>query len=107
MASYILIIITPIIISSLLIRISYIVSIKSRLDREKTRPFECGFDPKSTARLPFSLRFFLLAVIFLVFDVEIALLLPLPLSFTQTLLSSTIFSAFIFFIILLLGLLHE
>jgi NADH-ubiquinone oxidoreductase chain 3 len=93
-----------IIIPLVLIFITIITSLHSLKDREKISPFECGFDPLSRARLPFSLRFFLLAVIFLVFDIEIILLIPLTLISIN---ASVIFAAFIFLIILLIGLLHE
>ena len=46
------------------------------LDREKASCYECGFEPIGPTRVSFSLRFFLVAVIFLVFDLEVVLLFP-------------------------------
>nr|AHK23173.1 NADH dehydrogenase subunit 3 [Synallaxis stictothorax] len=76
-------------------------------DSEKLSPYECGFDPLGSARLPFSIRFFLVAILFLLFDLEIALLLPLPWAtqLKSPLLTLTWTSAII--LLLTLGLMYE
>nr|APX39907.1 NADH dehydrogenase subunit 3 [Stylosomus rugithorax] len=84
-----------------------LISMKTFIDREKSSPFECGFDPKTSPRIPFSLQFFLIAVIFLVFDVELALLFPLIKVMPMSNLITYTFLSVIFIGILLMGLFHE
>nr|YP_006883701.1 NADH dehydrogenase subunit 3 [Trichiurus lepturus nanhaiensis]AFR90201.1 NADH dehydrogenase subunit 3 [Trichiurus lepturus nanhaiensis]UNZ13120.1 NADH dehydrogenase subunit 3 [Trichiurus lepturus nanhaiensis] len=76
-------------------------------DHEKTSPYECGFDPLGSARLPFSLRFFLIAILFLLFDLEIALLLPLPWGDQLPYPLTTFMWASVVLILLTLGLVYE
>nr|WNH22109.1 NADH dehydrogenase subunit 3 [Scorpaena bergii] len=76
-------------------------------DHEKLSPYECGFDPLGSARLPFSLRFFLVAILFLLFDLEIALLLPLPWGDQLISPTLTLIWAVIVLALLTLGLIYE
>ena len=47
-----------------------------RPDKAKLSPYECGFDPFEDARLPFDVRFYLVAILFVIFDLETAFLFP-------------------------------
>nr|AWB99921.1 NADH dehydrogenase subunit 3 [Anopheles antunesi] len=95
------------IITIVVMMLATTLSKKTITDREKCSPFECGFDPMNSSRLPFSLRFFLIAIIFLIFDVEIALLLPMILIIKSSNLINWTITSLFFIFILIVGLYHE
>nr|AWB98400.1 NADH dehydrogenase subunit 3 [Anopheles aff. arthuri B PGF-2018] len=95
------------IITIVVMMLATLLSKKTLTDREKCSPFECGFDPMSSSRLPFSLRFFLIAIIFLIFDVEIALLLPMIMIIKSSNLINWTITSLFFIFILIVGLYHE
>nr|YP_011010582.1 NADH dehydrogenase subunit 3 [Halobates poseidon]WPW47236.1 NADH dehydrogenase subunit 3 [Halobates poseidon] len=95
------------IISMTLIMVCSIISKKSKNNREKMTPFECGFDPKSSSRMPFSIQFFMIAIIFLIFDVEIVILMPTIKIMQMTKMKSWFIVTSMFLIILIVGLYHE
>ena len=70
-------------ISALLIAISYLSAIHTP-DAEKTSPYECGFEPFEDARNRFDVRFYIIAILFLIFDMEVAYLFPWALTLGQT-----------------------
>nr|UAM95887.1 NADH dehydrogenase subunit 3 [Semblis atrata] len=94
-------------ISNIMIMMSLILAKKSFNDLEKLSAFECGFDPKSSARLPFSLHFFLITVIFLIFDVEIVLIMPMITILNICQMMHWFIISTLFILILLLGLYYE
>nr|QMP96510.1 NADH dehydrogenase subunit 3 [Bithynia leachii] len=95
------------ILSVIIMSLGWVLAKRTNSDREKSSPFECGFDPIKSARLPFSLRFFLLAILFLIFDVEIVLLFPILASMSISYSIKLLFGLFFFLMILTLGLFHE
>nr|AEP27654.1 NADH dehydrogenase subunit 3 [Platypus cylindrus] len=91
----------------ILITLLNLISKKNFIDREKNSPFECGFDPKNNSRLPFSIHFFLIAIIFVIFDVELVLLFPLIPSMKLSNFFMLSINMLIFISILLVGIYHE
>nr|UXF58261.1 NADH dehydrogenase subunit 3 [Philodromus sp.] len=95
-------------ISLLLVSLVYamfmLLFYKSKFYMDSVIPYECGFNPSSSTRLTFSYRFFLISILFIIFDVEIVLLLPVPFGGGSILL---IWFFFFFMLILIMGLLYE
>ena len=84
---------------------SYLLSDKTP-DKEKVSVYECGFDPFHSLGKPFSIRFFLIAILFLVFDLEISYLFPWSYCSNSIPLNGQII-VIIFLVILTLGLVYE
>nr|YP_003289009.1 NADH dehydrogenase subunit 3 [Causus defilippii]ACY09602.1 NADH dehydrogenase subunit 3 [Causus defilippii] len=91
--------------SSLLYTINSFIPQKP--DINNLSPYECGFDPLGDARSPVSIQFFLVAILFILFDLEIILLLPIPWSMNTNPTHYTTLMVFTLLLTLTLGLLHE
>nr|UPX88778.1 NADH dehydrogenase subunit 3 [Ernodes articularis] len=95
------------ILSLFIMMIAFILSKKKMFNLEKLSPFECGFDLKSPSRLSFSLHFFLIMILFLIFDVEITIIFSMIISMNSCELMYWFYSNLFFFLLLLIGLYHE
>ena len=62
-------------ISCLFVLANYLAAV-SNPDSEKNSPYECGFEPFEDSRMKFDVRFYLVAILFIIFDLEIAFLFP-------------------------------
>jgi len=72
---------------------------------EKISAYECGFDPFSDARSKFDVRFYLVAILFILFDLEVAFLFPISVNPNIDLIG--LVSSFLFLFILTLGFYFE
>nr|YP_009988349.1 NADH dehydrogenase subunit 3 [Gelidiella flabella]QNM39625.1 NADH dehydrogenase subunit 3 [Gelidiella flabella] len=62
-------------LSSLIFVLSYFIT-PQKADQEKVSAYECGFNPFDDARATFDIRFYLVAILFLIFDLEVSFLFP-------------------------------
>ena len=69
---------------------------------EKSAQYECGFAPLSRVRLPFDVRFYLLSILFVVFDIEAAFMFPWAVAFRDIGLVGFV-EMILFLLVLLVG----
>ena len=85
--------------------LSFLLSPKKPSD-EKLSPYECVFEPFDDARTKFDIRFYLVALLFIIFDLEVAFLFPWAISLSGIGLFGYI-SMMIFLLILTIGFIYE
>lgn len=80
----------------------------NRPDSEKLSPYECGFEAFEDARMKFDVRYYLIAIIFILFDLEVAFLFPWATIFGEIVSTEAVklfgfFEMMVFLAILLVG----
>jgi NADH-quinone oxidoreductase subunit A len=85
-----------ILLAFIIVTLSYLLSVQNP-ETEKLSPYECGFEPYEDARNTFEIKFYLVAILFIIFDIETMFLLPWSVSLSQ--LSNLGFWSMIDFII--------
>ena len=94
-----------VILSLIIFVLSFLISQKAD-DREKLTAYECGFNPFEDSRNEFDVRFYLVAILFLIFDLEISFLFPFIASF-HCINFVGLYSMFFFLFILTVGFVYE
>ncbi|MEY3197509.1 MAG: hypothetical protein RLZZ59_880 [Pseudomonadota bacterium] len=75
-------------------------------EKDKLSSYECGFDPFSDARRKFEIRFYLVAILFIIFDLEITFLIPWAVSLGK-IGALGFWSMMVFLLVLTLGFIYE
>jgi NADH-quinone oxidoreductase subunit A len=75
-------------------------------DPEKLSPYECGFEPFEDSRIKFDVRYYLVAILFIIFDLEIAFLFPWAVSL-DAVGAFGILAMGIFLVVLVVGFVYE
>ena len=74
--------IISLLLSLIIVGLSYLLSIQNP-ESEKLSTYECGFEPYEDSRHKFDVKFYLVAILFIVFDIETMFLLPWSVSLSQ------------------------
>ena len=105
----IVILTTAVIFAVVLVKLSTLMG-PSNPNKEKLSTYESGMEPVGSARRKFSVKFYMVAVSFIVFDLEVVYLYPWAVSFVNFPAKEMVYSlivALIFIVILIIGLLYE
>nr|YP_009449555.1 NADH dehydrogenase subunit 3 [Cymbomonas tetramitiformis]ANA57099.1 NADH dehydrogenase subunit 3 [Cymbomonas tetramitiformis] len=92
-------------LSLLILSLSFVFSVQ-KADAEKVSAYECGFDPFDDARSRFDIRFYLVAILFIIFDLEVTFLFPWAVSLNKVDFFG-FWTMMVFLIILTVGFLYE
>lgn len=92
-------------LSVIIVVIPYFLAIKKPYE-EKISPYECGFEPFGDARSEFDVRFYLVAILFIIFDLEIIFLFPWSINLAKIGMLG-FWSMMVFLGILLIGFIYE
>jgi len=92
-------------LSLFLFILSYIRG-KQNPDLSKNSPYECGFNAFETARVPFDIQFYLVSLLFIIFDLEVAFLFPWAITLNKVGLFG-FWSVFLFLFVLTIGFIYE
>ncbi|KJV56628.1 NADH-ubiquinone/plastoquinone oxidoreductase, chain 3 family protein [Orientia chuto str. Dubai] len=77
-----------------------------KYNKNKLESYECGFDPFSNARSKFNIRFYLISMLFIIFDLEIAFLIPWAV-YLKEIKMFGFYSMIFFLFILIIGFIYE
>jgi NADH-quinone oxidoreductase subunit A len=83
-----------------------VVVARQRPDSVKLSPYECGFEPFDDARIRFDVRYYLVAILFIIFDLEVAFLFPWAVSLAD-LGALGFWSMIVFLAVLTIGFIYE
>ncbi len=91
---------------AVVIVIASFIAARQKPDSEKLSPYECGFEPFADARAKFDVRYYLVSILFIIFDLEVAFLFPWAVSLGKIGLFG-FWSMIVFLLVLTIGFAYE